>query len=218
MGSSCILFKLSGRLPPSEAQERKISNHTYAGHEREWSNTGDAVSKLALHILTGTSYVTKGAHSHRYAMRHKEYAFIYSYVRYRWTWYLYIPYNLVHIYCALVYSAWYLVPACNYSHARNFSLVIRAHIHTTTKLHELNTALDASRGDGGANNGPPQTPSVLKSVTFWSRTVIKQHQKSTHRTPNTWRKSSTLKNKKKTCPIVQFWTNIFRTTPPAPDR
>ena len=76
------------------------------------------------------TYVTKGT-----------YAFIYSHVFYRW---LYIPYILVHIYGALVYSAWYqVVAACNSSSGWNLSLVIRVHI--TTKLHELKTSLDARK-------------------------------------------------------------------------
>ena len=47
--------------------------------------------------------------------------------------------------CSNIYSAWYeLVLACNSSSGWNFSLIIRA--HTTTKIHELKTVLDTSRG------------------------------------------------------------------------
>ena len=53
--------------------------------------------------------------------------------------------SIYHIY-SYMYSAWYkLVPACSYSSGWNLSLAIRAHI--TTKLHELKTALNASRGE-----------------------------------------------------------------------
>ena len=41
--------------------------------------------------------------------------------------------------------------------------------YTTTKLHELNTAMESSSGGWRAENGPPQTPSVSKSVEFWWR-------------------------------------------------
>ena len=43
---------------------------------------------MQVHVLTGTPYITKGTRSQRYAIPHKEYAFIYSYVCYRWTCYL----------------------------------------------------------------------------------------------------------------------------------
>ena len=81
----------------------------------------------------------------KYAMRTSQRVRTHSYIRTYYTlWYLYISYTIVHIYCALVYSAWYqVVPACKSSYGCNVSLIIRVHI---TKLHELKTALDASRG------------------------------------------------------------------------
>ena len=57
---------------------------------------------------------------------------------------MYILYIVYMCYCALVCSAWYLVPACNSSYAWNLPLAIRA--HATTKLHELTMALHTSRG------------------------------------------------------------------------
>ena len=46
-------------------------------------------------------------------------------------------------------------------------VVVKA--HTTTKLHELKTPLERAGVDGGASNGPPQTPSGSKSVALWGR-------------------------------------------------
>ena len=46
----------------------------------------------------------------------------------------------------------------------NFPRAVRA--HTTTKIHELKTALDASRVNGGGNKGLPQPPSRPKSMVF----------------------------------------------------
>ena len=64
---------------------------------------------------------------------------------------MYMPYRIVHIYGALVYSAWYkVVPALNSSYGnssydRNFSLETGGHI--TTNFYELKPALDASSGE-----------------------------------------------------------------------
>ena len=86
-----------------------------------------------------------------------------SYIRTYYTlWYLYISYTIVHIYCALVYSAWYqVVPACKSSYGCNVSLIIRVHI---TKLHELKTALDASRGKWRCKQGASTDSSGPKSM------------------------------------------------------
>ena len=83
-----------------------------------------------------------------YAIRTSQkgtYVFTYSYVFYRW---LYVPYILVDIFAAIVYGAWYqVVRDCNLSGACG----IGAHI--TKKLHELKTALDASRGGWRCKQG-----------------------------------------------------------------
>ena len=60
-------------------------------------------------------------------------------------WYLYMPYIFVHMYCALVYSAWFQVVSAWYMLVIPVTpVLIRA--YTTTNLHELETALDAGRG------------------------------------------------------------------------
>ena len=79
-----------------------------------------------------------------------------------WYWCLYIAFLLVHIYgepgaytydvYSYIYIAWYeLVPVCNSSSSWNLSLGNR--VHTTTKLHQLKTDLDASRGEWRCKQG-----------------------------------------------------------------
>ena len=78
--------------------------------------------------------------------RHNGYVRIHTFVRILQVmlWYPYIPFIIVSICCALVYSAWYQVlPACESSTGWNFSLVTIGHI--TTNPHEHTTALGASR-------------------------------------------------------------------------
>ena len=98
------------------------------------------------------TYVTKGT-----------YAYIHTYSKGEPRVPVHTIYSRTYIsYCALVYSAWYqLAPACNSSYGWNFSLVIRVHI---TKLHELKTALDASRGKWRCKQGASTDSSGPKSM------------------------------------------------------
>ena len=76
----------------------------------------------------------------------KKYIFIYVYICVPGS-FTYHTYSIVYI----VRVMYELVPACTSSSSLNLSLAIRSHI--TTKLHELKTALDASRGEWRCKQG-----------------------------------------------------------------
>ena len=80
-------------------------------------------------------------------------------------------------------------------------VVVRA--HTTTKPHELKTALDAVRGGWKANKGPPESPSRPKPIFFGWRARDKRH--CTHQHINTPKGRNTILLNKET-----LWANVLR--------
>ena len=106
--------------------------------------------KIYGYILPGTpyiyTYVTKGIYAYMCSQVRHTYVTKAAYA----VIYLCVPgTSTYHIYSCM-YDAWYeLVPASNSASSWNLSLAIRAHI--TTKLHEIKTALDASRGEWRCN-------------------------------------------------------------------
>ena len=100
------------------------STHSYVKTTTAITTTTNDISSQVRH-----TYVTKGT-----------YAFIYS------TYGTREPGTCTYHIYSYIHGAWYeLVPACNSSFGWNFSLLTRGHI--TTKLHELNIALDVSKGE-----------------------------------------------------------------------
>ena len=97
-----------------------------------------------------TTTTTKSRVRHTYVTK-STYAFIYSYVWHRWTWYLYVPYIYTRTHYIVRGTSWYqpVIAVKRW----NISLTIWEHI--TTKLHELKTTLYASRGEWRCKYGVP---------------------------------------------------------------